>query len=382
MSKQKKIVVENTEELINNKGIKEELVQAATEALNEVAAKQGKTAAQLQADLKAEEHSKSNWALTTVDQLTHMIVDKYQQTIILNSSLETFYDSFEKHTPQGNGVEFLKHVPTAPNIYQPAKFIPDDFTGYKFRKQIIKFKEDDDSLAPDAYQDRYLVVWTQTELFTKFINGQYLEFIQNDIISKIDKPFILVMYHRLMEFIIKKVKAGKTINGTAANMFSAITEEVIPTISKFKLNTNEFNLDQTLTEIYDASQKEDIILMCNSKVASMLKSNIMSQLFNSSNIDLHNWVGQVHIVNNKIALTPDQPIQHLAVPYLDDNEIIVFDKKNFVKILQMLDMSGAQDFPLNIASMRVFHYWYVMGALDWGKAFYYNNANLTTSPTP
>ena len=382
MSKAKKIVVENTEELINSKGIKEELLQAATEALNEVAEKQGKSASQLQADLKAEEHTKSNWALSTVDELTHMIVEKYQQTIILNSSLETFYNSFEKHTPSGNGVEFLKHVPTSPNVFQLGKFIPDDFTGYKFRKQIIKFKEDDGQLAPDAYQDRYLVVWTQTELFTKFINGQYLEFIQNDVISKIDKSFTLVMYHRLMEFIVKKVKAGKNINGTAANMFSCITEEVIPAISKFKLNTNEFNLDQTLTEIYDASKKEDIILLCNSKVASMLKSNIMSQLFNSRNIDLHDWVGQVHIVNNKIRLVPDKPIEHLAVPYLDDNEIIVFDKTNFVKILQMLDQSGAQDFPLNMSSMRVFHYWYVMGALDWGKAFYYNNANLTVSPTP
>lgn len=382
MSKTKKIVVENTEELINNKGIKEELVQAATEALNEVAVQQGKTAAQLQADLKAEANTKAPWALSTVDDLTHLIVEKYQQTIILNSSLKTFYNSFEKHTPQGNGVEFLKHVPTSPNVFQPAKFVPDDFTGYNFRRQIIKFKEDNGQLAPDAYQDRYLVVWTPSQLFTKFINGQYLEFIQNDIISKIDQSFTLVMYHRLMEFIIKKVKAGKTINGTAANMFSSITEEVIPSISKFKLNTNEFNLDQTLTEIYDASQKEDIILLCNSKVASMLKSNIMSQLFNSSNIDLHDWVGQVHIVNNKINLVPDKPIEHLAVPYLDDNEIIVFDKTNFVKILQMLEESGAQDYPLNMSSMRVFHYWYVMGALDWGKAFYYNNANLTVSPTP
>ena len=382
MSKKKVTVeVSNAGEL-ETKGISPELVDIATQELTKLAEKEGTTPEQLYTDLKAEVARNDTRALSTVQDLTQMIVEKYQQTLLLHPTLKTFINFFTKDRPQGNGRQYIKHIPVAPNEYDKSKFIPDNFTDNHFYQQIIKFLEDDGSLAPNAYKDRYAVVWTTTELFTRFINGQYLEFIQNDIASKMETSFTLTMYDRIMNFLIDKVKAGKQITGTRPDMFSTVTEELIPAIARFQLNTNEFNLKQTLTEIYDASKLEDIVLLCNSKVYSMLKSNIMSQLFNSSNIKLEEWVGTVHIVNNKITLTPDQPIQHLAVPYLDDTEIIVYDKKNFIKIFNMLNEKGAQQFPLNLGDLRVFHYWWVIGALDWGKAFYFKNPNLTVSPTP
>lgn len=379
----KKVTVEvtNAGEL-ETKGISPEIVDIATEELTNLAEKENTTPEELYEDLKVGVAKKDPRALSTVQDLTQMIVEKYQQTLFLHPTLKTFINFFEKDRPQGNGRQYIKHVPVAPNEYKKNEFIPTGFTDNNFYQQVIKFAEDDGSLAPNAYKDRYSVVWTTTELFTRFINGQYLEFIQNDIASKMDAPFTLTMYDRIMNFLIDKVKAGKQITGNRPDMFSTITEELIPAISRFQLNTNEFNLKQTLTEIYDASKLEDIVLLCNSKVYSMLKSNIMSQLFNSSNIKLEEWVGTVHIVNNKVTLTPDQPIQHLAVPYLDDTEIIVYDKKNFIKIFNMLNEKGAQQYPLNLGELRVLHYWWVIGALDWGKAFYFKNPNLTTSPTP
>lgn len=380
----KKVIEIENAKLLQEKGVSEPLIEIATQTLEEVASKEGQTAQQYWDGLHAEAKTPGgyNRALDRVEQLSQMIIEKYQERLIKHSNLSEFWNSFSVGKVQGNGKQFIKHLPIAPDQYDKTEWIPTGWDLHNFKQHIIKFLEDDGTLAPNAYQDRYLAVWSPKELFTRFINGQYLEFIQNEVIGRMNDAFVMVMYHRLMEFVIDRAKATKTINGTKPNMFEAVTEELIPAIESFLLNTSEFNVDNNLSEVADASSREDVVLLCNSKVRAQLKSNIMSQLFNQGNVDLDNYVGKVHIVNNRVQLVPKQVIKFANAPYLNDTEIIVYDKRAFVKILNMNDLKGAQTFPLNISEMRVHHFWWVMGTLPWGKAFYYTNPNLTTSPKP
>lgn len=183
-----------------------------------------------------------------------------------------------------------------------------------------------------------------------------------------------------MNLIVNTTGMGKTINGTATNAFDCFTTEIFPECRKMLLNDNQYNVSQSLTEAIDASKKEDLVMLMSSKTYTILESNIRSQLYNSAKIDIYDYVGQVHIPNNKFNLSgPTVGIQNSQ--YIDENKIIVFDRKNYLRILTMLKASGTQDYPLNLAKLKVLHLWLAAGKLEWGKVFTYSNNNLNTSPS-
>ncbi|MBR2870505.1 MAG: hypothetical protein IKB98_03930, partial [Clostridia bacterium] len=153
---------------------------------------------------------------------------------------------------------------------------------------------------------------------------------------------------------------GKVINGTATNLFDALTTEVFPECEKMLLNSHEYNYNRELIYACDASQKENLVMLVAPTLQAKLKSNIMSQLFNSKNIEIKNFVGDIHVANNKFRsdnglYTTKNANNTGTTPYLDENTIIVIDKKNYLKILTMLEFSGEQDYPLNMSHMRVVH---------------------------
>lgn len=188
------------------------------------------------------------------------------------------------------------------------------------------------------------------------------------------------MYDFILRKLVDTTNKGKTLAGTAQNMFDAFTTEIFPECEKMLLNSNQYNVQTALTEAIDASQKEDLIMLMSPKTHTILKSNIMSQLFNSAKIDIFNYVGQIHIPNNKFTFN-GATVGVEANQYIEENKIIVIDRKNYFRALTMLEASGRQDFPLNMSTLEVLHRWLATGYLPWGKVFTYTNNNLNNSPS-
>lgn len=316
-------------------------------------------------------------ALDTLNDLKNLIVKKIQQETILNIRDE-FLNKFIFKAPDGNGVQYIKHFIRPGKQFNANEFIPTAKTEFAHKSHFVKFKEDNGNLATNSKQWMWSVVIQKSELITYFLSGQMTEFIASQINEQLDQSIKVYFYHNIMEFL-KNIKNVKTINGTATNLFDALTLEILPEINKMRLNTNAYNIDQNLTEAIDSSKREDLILMKNVKTDTILKSHIMSQLFNSNKIELSDYVGQQHTSNYQFNLGGDV-VGTNADYYVPEDEIWVIDTANSIKTPIFLDESGNQEFVNNMSYLSVHHIWFTIDALPWGKMFKYKNANLNNSP--
>lgn len=315
--------------------------------------------------------------------LVNLIVITHQEKTLLKSDMYDFISQFidEPNDSTGNGHRYIKHYIQQPLDWTDVKdkFIPDGFSKTAFTVQFIAFKKADGSLEEGSIQKAFNATYSVVDMITYFINGQLDVFIEEQIIGKLGDSVVVFLY----DFVMKKLTdetGGKVVNGTAANLFDALTQEVLPEVKQMMLNSNKYNRDQTLKYAIDASKKEDLLLLCSPKVKTILETNIMSQLFNSAKIELTQFFGQIHVANNKFIYT-DGVAQTEEVQYVDDNTLFIIDRKNYLKVLKMLKFSGEQDYPLNMSKMRIIHLWLASGYLKWGKAFIYKNNNLSVSPS-
>ena len=335
----------------------------------------------------------SRAATNELQDLVNLIVITHQQLTELKPGMEVFANQFidqRRSDKQGNGNRYIKHYIQEGKEWNAIKdkFVPTELSNLEaMSRQFIKFKEDNGNLAAGSQQWAFPVVWRTTEMITYFIDGQLGEYIEDQIIGQIQQSIEVKKYDYIMGLITadKDANKGKTITGTATNLFDALTTEVFPECEKMLLNSHEYNYDNTLIYACDASHKDDLVMLVAPTLQTKLKSNIMSQLFNSKNIEIKNFVGDIHVVNNKFRsqdglYTTKNESDNNTTSYLDENTIIVIDKKNYLKILTMLEFSGEQDYPLNMSHMRVIHLWLASGKLGWGKLFIYKNANLMTMP--
>lgn len=318
-------------------------------------------------------------ALNDLNELVSLIVVTYQQRTMLFEGMEGFAESFIEKISEGNGQRYILAIPGADGDYQKNDFVPNNFTENKFVVDFIKFKDDQGNLAPGAERKRWTVVYSNSDLITYFINGQLSEFISNQILSKIGDSVSIYLYDKLMKALVDTANKGKNIQGTAQNLFDAITNEIIPELQKFRRNSNVYNTDKNLSEANNATHKEDIVMLMSPKVYSMIQTHLMSQLFNSAKIDLHQFVGQIHVPNNRSVKQNDIYVWE-DVNYVADDKIYVIDRKDFYKLLTFIEFTGRQDFPLNMSSLEVLHLWIAGGYLRWGKSFTYTNAALTINP--
>ena len=335
----------------------------------------------------------SRAATNELQDLVNLIVITHQQLTELKPGMEVFANQFidqRRSDKQGNGNRYIKHYIQEGKEWNAIKdkFVPTELSNLEaMSRQFIKFKEDNGNLAAGSQQWAFPVVWRTTEMITYFIDGQLGEYIEDQIIGQIQQSIEVKKYDYIMGLITadKDANKGKTITGTATNLFDALTTEVFPECEKMLLNSHEYNYDNTLIYACDASHKDDLVMLVAPTLQTKLKSNIMSQLFNSKNIEIKNFVGDIHVVNNKFRsqdglYTTKNESDNNTTSYLDENTIIVIDKKNYLKILTMLEFSGEQDYPLNMSHMRVIHLWLASGKLGWGKLFIYKNQNLMTMP--
>ena len=336
----------------------------------------------------------SRAAINELQDLVNLIVITHQQLTELKPGMEVFANQFidqRRSDKQGNGNRYIKHYIQEGKEWSTIKdkFVPTELTkSNAMSVQFIRFKQDNGQLDTNSKQWAFPVVWRTAEMITYFIDGQLGEYVEDMIIGQIQQSIEVKKYDYIMGLITADITSnkGKVINGQAANLFDALTTEIFPECEKMLLNSHEYNYDNTLIYACDASHKEDLVMLVSPTLQAKLQSNIMSQLFNSKNIEIKNFVGDVHVTNNKfkskdgLYTTKFNDGNNNTVPYLDENTIIVIDKKNYLKILTMLEFSGEQDYPLNMSHMRVVHLWLASGKLGWGKLFIYKNQNLRIMP--
>ena len=346
-------------------------------------------------DLRADVRSGSPRAISTLQDLVNLIVITYNEATLLQPNMKEFINQFidEPRDDNGNGRRYIKHFPKVPQNYDITKFIPTQQTPKAFKVQFIKFKKDNGDLDTLSVQKKYEIVYIQSELITYFINHQLRTFIEEQILGQIQQSMEIFLYDYVMTKLVDTEQAGagtdntptnhpqrgKVVNGTKNNLFECIVE-LITEVKKMKQNSSDYNVDQTLREAIDASKTEDLILLVSPKVKAMFETEIITQLFNSANIQLDKHFGQIHVPNRKFVLT-GATATVAADSYMPDNKLIVIDRKNYLRILTMLKVPGGDYYPINMANLQVLHHWLAAGYLPWGKVLTYKSSNLTVSPS-
>ena len=343
-------------------------------------------------DLRADVRSGSPRAISALQDLVNLIVITYNEATLLQPNMKEFINQFidKPRDDNGNGRRYIKHFPRVPQNYDATKFIPTGTTAAAFKVEFIKFKTDTGTLAPMSVQKKYEIVYIQSDLITYFINSQLRTFIEEQILGQIQQSMEIFLYDYVMTKLVdteaitnqganNHAQRGKVVNGTKNNLFECIVE-LITEVKKMKQNSSDYNVDQTLTEAIDASKTEDLILLVSPKVKAMFETEIITQLFNSANIELNKHFGQIHVPNRKFVLT-GATATVAADSYMPDNKLIVIDRKNYLRILTMLKVPGGDYYPINMANLQVLHHWLAAGYLPWGKVLTYKSNNLTVSPS-
>ena len=317
-------------------------------------------------DLKADVRAGSPRAISRLQDLVNLIVITYNEATLLKPNMKEFINQFidEPRDDNGNGRRYIKHFPKVPTNYEIGKFIPTGTSTPQFKVEFIKFKEANGNLAPMSVQKKYEIVYIQSELITYFINSQLRTFIEEQILGQIQQSMEIFLYDYVMTKLVdteqvqggtnQHAQRGAVVQGTGNNLFECIVE-LITKVKDMLQNSNTYNVDQTLTEAIDASKTEDLILLVSPKVKAMFETEIITQLFNSANIELNKHFGQIHVPNRKFTLT-GQTVAVQADSYMPDNKLIVIDRKNYLRILTMLKVPGGDYYPINMANLQVLHH--------------------------
>ena len=344
-------------------------------------------------DLREQVRAGSPRAISNLQDLVNLIVITYNEATLLQPNMKEFINQFidKPRDDNGNGRRYIKHFPKVPTNYEIGKFIPTGTSTPQFKVEFIKFKEADGNLAPMSVQKKYEIVYIQSELITYFINSQLRTFIEEQILGQIQQSMEIFLYDYVMTKLIdteavstgaanlQHAQRGAVVQGTGNNLFECIVE-LITKVKDMLQNSSTYNVDQTLTQAIDASKTEDLILLVSPKVKAMFETEVITQLFNSANIELNKHFGQIHVPNRKFTLTGNT-VGVEAASYMPDNKLIVIDRKNYLRILTMLKVPGGDYYPINMANLQVLHHWLAAGYLPWGKVLTYKSSNLTVSPS-
>ena len=338
-------------------------------------------------DLRADVRSGSPRAISQLQELVNLIVITYNEATLLQPNMKEFINQFidKPRDDNGNGRRYIKHFPRVPKNYSATEFIPTATSTPAFKVEFIKFKESNGSLAQLSVQKKYEIVYIQSDLITYFINSQLRTFIEEQILGQIQQSMEIFLYDYVMTKLVDTLqngttaKRGKLITSNKPNLFECMVE-LITEVKKMKQNSSDYNVDPQLTEAIDASKTEDLILLVSPKVKAMFETEIITQLFNSANIQLDKHFGQIHVPNRQFNLSGDiVKVQNTS--YIGDDTLIVIDRKNYLRILTMLEIPGGDYYPTNMANLQVLHHWLAAGYLPWGKVLTYKSSNLTVSPS-
>lgn len=317
-------------------------------------------------DLREQVRAGSPRAISNLQDLVNLIVITYNEATILQPNMKEFINQFidKPRDDNGNGRRYIKHFPRVPKDYNANEFIPTTTTANAFKVHFIKFKNDQGQLDTLSVQKKYEIVYIQSQLITYFINSQLRTFIEEQILGQIQQAMEIYLYDYVMTKLVdteavssgtnQHAVRGKVITSQKANLFECMVE-LIAEVKKMKQNSSDYNVDQQLSEAIDASKTEDLILLVSPKIKAMFETEIITQLFNSANIQLDKHFGQIHVPNRKFNLT-GTTAKVETTSYIGDDRLIVIDRKNYLRILTMLEIPGGDYYPTNMANLQVLHH--------------------------
>lgn len=283
---------------------------------------------------------------------------------------------------EGNSKEFILNLSTGNDTYNADNFIPNKATPPQIESKIISmYIEKADGtreLAPNAYQYLKPLTINESQWYPYFIKGKLGEFISK-ISSLMRKSYDLFIISK-MENFIKNLNFAKTVQATGTDMYSCLSNDVIPAIEKMTYLNTEFNLTAASKNI-SASEPSDILVFTNNNIKSKLRTGIKTRLFNASLLDLdnvipkENWIGTAGSV---VVGNSDTPIS-IGNDWIDNNTLYVISKDAIKHCLQV-DRTESQAWAQNMTIQIVLHIWGTIDSLPWEKGFKYVSNNLSVLP--
>lgn len=291
---------------------------------------------------------------------------------------------FDGWMTEGNQKEYIADLDTGVSSYSNIPFVPANQTMQKLESWTLqiytKGTNGNVNLSPQAYQFKKEQTLPVNEWLPYFKKGNLNEYITKKQES-LNRAYKIFIYNKLCGIITDKSK-GKTINGTATNLYDALLE-LAPEIDKMTQYNASYNNEQTSKLMY-AANPNDLLIFTSTKVRSAIMNGVKAQVFNATFIGTSERTytyENVKTLGNKITQTTQDVInQDSGQEWIDDNTIIVLDISRIRHIIQ-IDENATQGFAANLTEYISKHVWGVMDILPWCKKLVYRNTNLRMVPT-
>lgn len=291
---------------------------------------------------------------------------------------------FDGWMTEGNQKEYIADLDTGVSSYSNIPFVPANQTMQKLESWTLQIYTKGTNgrvnLSPQAYQFKKEQTLPVNEWLPYFKKGNLNEYITKKQES-LNRAYKIFIYNKLCEIITDKSK-GKTINGTATNLYDALLE-LAPEIDKMTQYNASYNNEQTSKLMY-AANPSDLLIFTSTKVRSAIMNGVKAQVFNATFIGTSERTytyENVKTLGNRITQTTQDVInQDSGQEWIDDNTIIVLDISRIRHIIQ-IDENATQGFAANLTEYISKHVWGVMDILPWCKKLVYRNTNLRMVPT-
>lgn len=280
---------------------------------------------------------------------------------------------------EGNSKEYIASLDTGSVTYEPTMFVPTKQTLKQQEHYLLQMYDSANSLNPKAYQFKKELTITEPQWIPYFKSGKLNEFISG-LMESIYRSYKLFLFNKLATIISDKSN-GKIVNGSAGNLYDAL-QEFLPQVEEMYLLNSEFNAEQS-SKVIDAKDERTILIFCSTKIKSLIKNGIKTQLFNAELLGAGAktmTTDNLFNLGNKITIgDQDAILVDSKTPWIDDNTIIAVEI-NGIKHIDQLKEVQSQYFAANNTLYVAYHCWGVIDILPWAKKLVYKNNNLSTLP--
>ena len=370
----------------------QELVEKNSEIANELAKDYGyesakelmeQNAPMMNSNNKVVQSRASKVASDFTSQLSLLILYQAIETPRIKSIYDEIANFFDDGTIEsGNSKQYTIDIITGSEQFEESKFIPDKITNPSIHAKLISMYKQADVLSDTAYKFKKTLTIRESQWVPFFMSGKLSEFIEKITINMI-KSYQLFKFDRIAQ-IIKNLNPSKVINGTAPNAFEALSTEFFPNLESMLFIDNDYTYDKDNYPICESVDKMDLVVICGIKMRAMLRSGVLSQLYNAKFTDLESNVNSANLFSlgkelNISTSDSSTPISNTETDYVNEDTIIVFDR-DLIKHLLQINKNESQAFANNLTIQLTLHVWGVVDILPWKKCFKYTNANLLTLP--
>lgn len=296
------------------------------------------------------------------------------------ASYTNFGNRFDDgYIANGNAKQYIVENDLGVDTWEPTMFVPTELTDTNVEQYIIQMYNQNGQLnTQQAYQFKKVKVLQEPKWLPYFKEGNLARFI-SILREEITRTYEMWKFDK----IAKKITTSTpklTVEGTAENLFTAMTDEVLPILRELTTYTSKYNYGNS--NHLNQLDSSDILVLMNGKTIQRLQSGIKSQLFNAHLLDFRNIIGEDNVINLGNQLQIGDGKTQVTVndtPYVPEDTIWIMDKSAVKHVLQ-INRSESQSFAMNLTIEIVLHVWGALDILPWKVLFKYHNENLKKNP--